>query len=346
MQNLALSLFIMISLLFGSFALGQGLNVTSNGCSITNYISSVESHPPGFRFATIVQNKVTPVRIPIVSYNASCPGNIRVNTNTQYYSGQLNSIEQFWRDLDASQIATPYKITVTPIGNTSGPQIQVNVDTLNRIAHSNLTSYTYLGSRSNPAKVRVEMVIQPFYVISNVYRSNYEWQYSSQGIHPVTLYNDQNKIISYAGIIPVFYASSRPCTISTYETEIKPAVINFGDLSKQEMMNGKVVKRSFNFTLRKKQQGSNCGLTFAPKVTFTPLDNYENNNIYLNNGLMMQFKDDQGQYIPMAKPHHLKSLNTNQLTTKIDVQLQKNNKKSSIQSGNFSSTVVYLMEYY
>lgn len=61
---------------------------------------------------------------------------------------------------------------------------------------------------------------------------------------------------------------------------------------------------------------------------------------------MMQFKDDQGQYIPMAKPHQLKSLNNNQLTTKIDVQLQKSDKGQPIKDGVFSSTVVYLMEYY
>lgn len=280
MQNLALSLFIMISLLFGSFAFGQGQSFTIDGCSITNYISDRKTSPLGWTNTLMHQNEVKPAQTPIISFNISCPGNIRIETTPYFNPIELEKVNLFWSEVKPIQATSPYKVTISPMNNTTGPTVVAEYDNMNRYISVPAIDEFYKGTTSTTAKIRVVMEIRPHYFISDFYKPRYYW--SGVTNETIKIYNHHSRLIASPSSRPYLEVSSMPCKANTYETAISPAVIDFGSLSKQELEGGSVVHRSFNLLLQKKEQGGNCNLTLSPKVTFTPLDNYENNSIYLN----------------------------------------------------------------
>lgn len=313
MQNLKLSLFIMINLLFGSFTFGQSETISRYDCKITNYIHNFQTYPVGHYTTDLHQNKIIPPELPIAGYDVAYPKEIRVSLEPEYKAHIVEKANEFWNKMKPNQVSAKFSVTITPLDDTNGSPIRAEYDPLNLWILGSGRGVTFSGAGSKPAKVKVRVEAMPAFFTSNIYAPNYRFDFSFY-LNLVKLDNSQGERVGTAEYIPIFRAgTSRPCNVSFYETTVHPAVIDFGNLSKQELLKGGVTHRSFNFILQETHKGLNCGLPFAPKVVFKPLDDYHENKIYLKNGLMMQFKDDQEQYIPMAKPHHLKSLNTNRI---------------------------------
>ncbi|PWD87788.1 hypothetical protein DC077_00440 [Ignatzschineria cameli] len=331
-----------------SVVFGQGSSGERAGCQITNY-STPWGFPKvgpstGMILPELTQNKILNFANPIMTYTVSCPGNITVMMLSAYTPWQMDKVDQFWREVRPSRVSSMVHITVTPIGGTGGAVMRGSYDIMNKkiIGGGN---YTYTGTAYTPAKVVVRMQIEPLYFYSNFYKDNYSWEIMDY-TYFTSLKNGRGEHIAAASIYPNFFMRDEPCLIDAYKTIISTDAIDFGNLSKNEIEAGKVVSRSFDISLTR-NSGSCSGILSSPRVTFIPQDYYENNNIYLENGLMMTFKDtSSNRTIPMAKAYDLGRVSNNKLKKTISVELKKGNKGKNIKSGPFSSTVIYLMEYY
>lgn len=348
MKKITIMCLICLSLLLSPHAYGQ-TSVIINGCTIYNYMtpwtggSYGDPKSAGWIMPMLTQNRVeTYGANPIMTYTVSCPGDVTVSFLPEYTATQISQVDKFWRDVRPTQVSSKVNITVTPISNTSGPVLYGDYDVMNKRI-SGGGNYTYLGTPWQPAKLVVKMYIHPLYFYSNFYKENYQWELMD-GTYFVSLRNNQG-VIKGAVLYPNLFMEDEPCLIDAYETIVSTSIVDFGSVSKNEMEGGKVLTRSFNIDLTRKK-GSCSGVTSTPKVTFIPQDNYDTNNIYLENGLMMTFKDENNRTIPMATSYNLGRVVNDRLKKTISVELKKGNKGKNIKSGLFSSTVVYLMEYY
>lgn len=332
-----------------SVTFGQGGSGERAGCQITNYstpwgANANVSYSMGMMLPQLTQNQIMNLPNPIMTYTVSCPGNIIATMLSSYTSRQIDRVDQFWREVRPSQVSSMVHITVTPIGGTGGQIMRGSYDIMNKRIIGGGETYTYLGTAYSPAKVVVRMQMEPLYFYSNFYKENYSWEIMDS-TYFASVKNARGEHIAAASLYPNFFMEDKPCLIDAYTTVISTGNINFGTMSKSEIEAGKVISRSFDISLTR-NSGNCSGVSSSPRVTFIPQDYYENNNIYLENGLMMTFKDTSQRVIPMAKSYGLGNVSNNKLKKTINVELKKGNKGKEVKGGLFSSTVIYLMEYY
>ena len=341
--------FLGLFLLSLSLSLSFAQNNIYRGCKITNYTTPFGSinnivGQVGFMLPELQQNRVEAFGNPFMNYTISCPESINVDILSSYTALQMERVDKFWNETKPSQVSTKVFITVTPRGHYGGPYLQAEFDVMNKRISGDSGAYQYKGDYIYPAILDVRMHIFPLYFFSNFYKEDYQWELFDR-TYFVALRNSQG-LLGGATLFPNIYMDTQPCMIGAYNINVSPTLIDFGNISKNEVDSGKIVTRLFEINIEKKQQSGNCNISSRPKVTFIPQDDYDKDNIHLSNGLMMTFKNEDNSTIPMGKPYLLGSVKNNKLNKKINVQLKKGNRGTPIKAGPFSSTVIYLIEYY
>lgn len=145
------------------------------------------------------------------------------------------------------------------------------------------------------------------------------------------------------------YQIYNECRSNMFRTEVKPSTINFGNIDKQELQQGKEFSKEFSLITYKKDDYRDCKTSTTPKVTLKSNNLINNQTIGIDNGLTLQIENTKGRKIEFNKPiSYDKSLPGNvataQATQKFRAKLQKNPKKE-VKTGQFDTTIIYLMEY-
>jgi len=293
----------------------------------------------------VIQNKVTALSKPFYTYVVSCPGDIDVKFLDSYPLEQIDLVRSFWEKTRSTYVSSKVEVTVTPLNYTSGPIMRGLFDIMNNVIVGGGSSHTYRSVHPGElTKVRVRMDIHPFYFYSDYYDKNLRWELYSRHAPIVSVIN-AGKLIKGTTIYPYMFSPNNPCVLDAYETRVSPAIVDFGNVGKKEIEAGSILSKNFSINITR-NRGS-CGeITSSPKVYFLPQDSYDRNNIYLDNGLMMTFKDENNRQVPLAEAFNLGKVTNNKLKKTIHVELKKGTRGKAIKSGPFSSTVIYLMEYY
>ena len=140
---------------------------------------------------------------------------------------------------------------------------------------------------------------------------------------------------------------SNTCLAGAFKTRIDKPIIDFGSISKGEIEAGKKLRDNFTITVEK--SSSACNSTVSPKIIFNSGRLYDEHTIDLDNGLVLRIKDANNKEVKFGQPvgsGEISGFNGKPLSMKFVPEIERSPDKKPIKSGDFSSTVIYTMEYY
>lgn len=243
------------------------------------------------------------------------------------------------RDLNPSRVEGTITTTVTPLRENKTVQSVSNFFTRHT---SYVGSTTFYGDQD----FRIRAHIPALMVYSAMSGNGKEYE---TGGMIFSLIDEDSSADSVRLTVSAVLRSIRDnvCLRGAFKATVDRPTVNFGSISKNEVEAGKIYREPFAINVVK--TNNNCKAPIMPRVVFNSGTLYNDTMVDLQNGLVLKLKDEKNQEVKFGQASGVGTIsgyNSQPLNMKFNAEIQQSPSKGPIKSGDFSSVIIYTMEYY
>lgn len=242
------------------------------------------------------------------------------------------------RDLKPSRVEGTLTTTIIPLSENKTVQSVSNFFT-RQTSHTGST--TFYGNQNFHIKAHI-----PALMLYSAIAGNGK-EYETGGVIFGMNDKDGGPGIRLA-VIPLLKSMrENACLRGAFKATVDRPTINFGSISKNEAQSGKVYREPFAINIEK--TNNNCKSPISPRVVFNSGTLYNDTMVDLQNGLVLKLKDEKNQEVKFGQASGdgtISGYNSQPLKMKFNAEIQQSPSKGPIKSGDFSSVIIYTMEYY
>ncbi|OYQ78160.1 hypothetical protein B9T19_08850 [Ignatzschineria sp. F8392] len=262
-----------------------------------------------------------------------------MDSATGYNATFTQLTETILRDLKPSRVEGTITTTITPLRENKTVQSVSNFFTRHT---SHAGSTTFYGDQS----FRIQAHIPALMLYSAISGNGKE--YETGGI--IFSLSDEDSIANSIRLtVTLLLQSMREnvCLRGAFKATVDRPAVNFGSISKSEVEAGKIYREPFAINVVK--TNNNCKAPIMPRVVFNSGTLYSDTMVDLQNGLVLKLKDEKNREVKFGQASGdgtISGYNSQPLNMKFNAEIQQSPSKGPIKSGDFSSVIIYTMEYY
>lgn len=257
---------------------------------------------------------------------------------TGYNANSTRATNIMLRDLKPSRVEGTITTTITPLRENKTVQSVSNFFT-RYTSHTGST--TFYGDQS----FRIRAHIPALMLYSAISGNGKE--YETGGVIFSLSDEDSTGNTVRLAVIPLLKSMrENACLRGAFKATVDRSTVNFGSISKNEVQSGKIYREPFAINIEK--TNNNCKAPIMPRVVFNSGTLYNDTMVDLQNGLVLKLKDEDNQEVKFGQASGKGTISggSQSLKMKFNAEVQQSPSKGPIKSGDFSSVIIYTMEYY